>query len=76
MNLKPGGKQAQLQDGWFMHGNQKVIQLMNFPPDHPEFPGIPKGMKQVLTERGLWKEKLLMKCKGSCDVKATVCCAT
>jgi hypothetical protein len=59
-----------------MHGNQKVIQLMNVPPDHPEFPGIPKGMKQVLTELGLWKEKLLMKCKGSCDVEATVCCAT
>ena len=76
MNLRPGGKQAQLRDGWFMYGNRKIIQSMNFPPDHPEFPGIQKGMKQVLTEQGLWKEKLLMKCKDQCDVEATACCAT
>jgi hypothetical protein len=76
MNIRPGSKQARLQDGWFMCGDQKITQQMNFLSDHPEYPNMPKGMKQVLTERGLWKEKLLMKCKDSCDVEATTCCVT
>ncbi|KIL55377.1 hypothetical protein M378DRAFT_90974 [Amanita muscaria Koide BX008] len=46
MNLRPGGKQARLRDGSFMCGDQKVTQPMNFPHDHPEFPDMPKGMKQ------------------------------
>ncbi len=76
MNLKPGGKQARLRRGWFMCGNEKVPQDMVFPHNHPDFPNEPKGMKQVLIERGLWREKLLMKCKESCEVGATNCCAT
>ena len=74
MNLRPGGKQAQLRDGWFMCGDQKITQQMSFPSDHPEYSNMPKGMKQVLTEQGLWKEKLLMRCKDSCDVEVTTCC--
>jgi hypothetical protein len=38
MNLRPGGKQARLRDGWFMCGDQKITQQMNFPSDHPEYP--------------------------------------
>jgi hypothetical protein len=75
MNLRPGGKQARLRDGWFIKNGERVIQPMNFPPGYSEFPDMPKGMRQVLVERGLWKEKLHMKCKD-CDVKATACCAT
>lgn len=73
MNLRPGGKQAGLRDGWYLKDNQKVIQAMVFPPDHPEYPNEPKGMKQVLMERGLWKDGLRMQCKDSC--KTTDCCA-
>ncbi|KAF9493177.1 hypothetical protein BDN71DRAFT_1483547 [Pleurotus eryngii] len=51
MNLQPDGKQAQLRDEWYLKNNQKVIQAMVFPPDHPEYPNEPKGMKQqYLTE--------------------------
>ena len=53
MNMKPGGKQACLRDGWYMQNGQKVIQQMTFPNDHAEYPGQPKGIKQVLTECGL-----------------------
>ncbi|KAG2750889.1 hypothetical protein P692DRAFT_20847015 [Suillus brevipes Sb2] len=45
MNIKPGGKQAHMRDGWFMRDGIKVIQQMVYPPDHPEFPNEPKGMK-------------------------------
>ena len=45
MNMNPGGKQAHLQDGWFMHHGEKITQKMIFPQDHPEYPGMPKGMK-------------------------------
>jgi hypothetical protein len=48
---------------------------MIFPPNHPEFGNTPKGMKQVLIERGLWTDKLRMECK-QCNPKATGCCAT
>ncbi|TFY50693.1 hypothetical protein EVG20_g11382 [Dentipellis fragilis] len=76
MNLNPGGKQARLRDGWFKSNDgQKVIQPMCFPPDHPKFPNVPKGMKQVLTERGLWISGLLMQCKSKCDPSDTNCCA-
>ena len=50
MNMRPGGKQASLQDGWYMKNGEKAQQLMSFPVDHSEFPGQLKGMKQVLLE--------------------------
>lgn len=74
MNLRPGGKQARLRDGWFMRNGERVIQPMVFPVDHTEFPDQPKGIKAVLIERGLWVEGLLMHCK-KCDPEATDCCA-
>jgi hypothetical protein len=39
MNLRPGGKQACLQDGWYMVGDKKIIQSMNFPENHAMHPG-------------------------------------
>ena len=74
MNLRPGGKQAYMRDGWYLDdANNKIIQPMVFPPDHPDFPGLPKGMKQVLIERGLWQNKLHMQCK-ICPDERTACC--
>jgi len=74
MNFRPGGKQARLRDGWFNNGSTKIIQKMIFPPDHPEFPNQPKGMKQVLVERGLWENRLHMQCKV-CPEDGLTCCA-
>ena len=75
MNLRPGGKQSRMRDGWFTRDNQKVIQSMVFASDHLEFPNQPKGMKQVLQERGLWVNGLLMKCRDKCPVASVNCCA-
>jgi hypothetical protein len=74
MNLRPGGKQARMRDGWFMWNDEKVAQSMIFPPDHPDFADQPKGMKQVLSERGLWDNGLRMQCK-KCDFDDKSCCA-
>jgi hypothetical protein len=50
---------------------------MIFPPDHTNNPDQPKGMKQVLTERGLCQPGLRKDCKKpGCDPDATACCAT
>jgi hypothetical protein len=77
MNLRPGGKQARMRDGWFIRSgpgdSDKIIQPMIFPPDHPNFPDQPKGMHQVLVERGLYSDKLHMRCKGDCGSNS--CCA-
>ncbi len=75
MNLRPGGKQARMRDGWFERNGVKITQPMIFPPNHPQYPDQPKGMQQVLQERGLWRSGLLMKCKESCDSDSTDCCA-
>ncbi|OBZ73966.1 hypothetical protein A0H81_06580 [Grifola frondosa] len=77
MNLRPGGKQPRMRDGWYMKDGQQVPQSMTFPPDHPNFPDTPKGMKQVLIEHGLWTPKLRMQCRdGKCpDLDSTTCCA-
>lgn len=49
---------------------------MVFPKDHLEFPNEPKGMKQVLLERGLWVDKLPMKCRQEkCTVGSVDCYA-
>ena len=48
---------------------------MVFSVDHHEFPDQPKGMKQVLQERNLWVDGLLMKCRDKCQVGSGKCCA-
>lgn len=80
MNMRPGGKQAKLRDGWYIKDGQKIIQPMCFPGVHSEFPGMQKGIKQVIVERGLWKNGLVMQCKSQkngekCTSDATDCCA-
>jgi hypothetical protein len=48
---------------------------MIFPVDHPECPDQPKGVKQVLQERGLWVDGLKLKCRDKCLVGSGNCCA-
>lgn len=74
MNLRPGGKQARMRSGWFMRDGEKITQEMIFPSNDPEYPDQPKGMRQVLIERGLWSNNLRMECKN-CNADATQCCA-
>ncbi|KIM76587.1 hypothetical protein PILCRDRAFT_91517 [Piloderma croceum F 1598] len=76
MNLRPGGKQCCLCNGWFIHDGQRVTQPMIFSPDHPKFPDAPKRIKQVLEERGLWQVGMHLECaKPKCLVDATSCFA-
>lgn len=57
MNRNPGGKQPHIREG-FIHSKQRP-QAMIFPMNHskPELRGKPKGVEQILRERGLWKDK-------------------
>lgn len=57
MNLGPGGVQSTLRDGWYINENgENITQPMIFPNDYEveKLRGVPKGIKQVLTERKLW----------------------
>jgi hypothetical protein len=75
MNINPGGKQAQMQDGWFIDaGGQKVIQPMMFPSDHHDHPNEPKGIKAVLQERGLLQGRHRGRCQSKCPEEVTNCC--
>ena len=71
MNLKLGGKQPKMRDTIFGLNNQHQSMVNEN--------GEPKGMKQVLTERGLWKNGLnadcpLCKSKVN-DITRIDCCA-
>ena len=57
MNLGPGGKQPLLRDGW--DHSQNLPQPMVFGQDYPVLAlrGKPKGIRQVLLERGLWQHQ-------------------
>ena len=74
MNVKPGGKQARMRNGWFIKNGQKVSQTMIFAPTHPQYPNEPKGISFTLMERGLYRKDLRGKCSGKCDVDAKSCC--
>ena len=56
MNLNPGGKQPNMRSTYF---GERIQQDMIFPSDYhiPELCGQPKGLRQVLMERGLWPDK-------------------
>lgn len=86
MNLRPGGKQPRMKDGWF----GGIQQSMTFPDDYedPNLRDQPKGIQQVLEERGLWTstrvdgERMPLKCnnnRGGCAKEGDLhhrCCAT
>jgi hypothetical protein len=73
MNVKPGGKQAKMHDTWFMENGVRVQQTMVFLPNHPDHPNKPKGMREVLKERGLYPAGLRGKCK-KCPIDDDHCC--
>jgi hypothetical protein len=60
-----------MHDGWYLQNGKKVIQQMNFPQNHPDHPNEPKGVKAVLTERGLY-QCLRGKCKNKCELEAVL----
>jgi hypothetical protein len=61
MNVNPGGKQPCMHSTYF--GPENIPQSMIFPSNHSTYPNQPKGMRQVLIERGLWKDGLIGDCK-------------
>ncbi|RPA78671.1 hypothetical protein BJ508DRAFT_349096 [Ascobolus immersus RN42] len=58
MNLSPGGANVPRMRETFMHG-KGLPQHMVFPDNHERVAlrGKPKGMEQVLRERGLWRDR-------------------
>jgi hypothetical protein len=44
MNVNPGGKQALMCNGWFIHNRSKVTQSMVYPADHPTNLNAAKGI--------------------------------
>ena len=72
MNLGPGGKQPVMREG-FIHSKQ-CPQPMVFPEDYsdPALRGKPKGIKQVLLERGLWRNGMRLDYKPKCQIQAAV----
>jgi len=76
MNVNPGGAQARMRDGWFLKNGVKIVQPMVFPPNHPDFPDQPKGLRHILLERGIntaASQKLHGKCK-KCEPGVSGCC--
>jgi hypothetical protein len=56
--LKCGGKNVPtMRDGYFTVNEQRVIQRMS----HEN--GIPKGLRQILMERGKWRNNMLRMCR-------------
>ena len=80
MNLSPGGKQPIMHNTFFGPNNQ--LQSMVFLTTHSDekLRGKPKGIKQVLIERGKWPlEGLILECKNCKkkieDSSRVACCA-
>ncbi|KAG1732059.1 hypothetical protein EDB19DRAFT_1640483 [Suillus lakei] len=76
MNVNPGSKQARMWNGWFVCDRVHVEQEMVFATSHPQYPNQPKGIKVILSERGLWKSNLFKKylhdnCDGSFETLKT-----
>ena len=79
MNAKPGGKQPCMRSTFY--GLNNTPQEMVFPANHPTHPNLPKGMCQILKERGLWSDGLVADCKlckgkntKVVDLKKVDCC--
>lgn len=61
MNFNSGGSQPCMRARWYKCADGlRVSQQMVFPEDYEttDLRGKPKGMKQVLAERGLYRKKL------------------
>jgi hypothetical protein len=62
-------------------GSDNKLQSMVFPLNHLKYSNQPKGIKQILIERGLWHNGLCLKCelcKGKnkqIDLTRIDCCA-
>ncbi|KAG1763413.1 hypothetical protein EDD22DRAFT_979392 [Suillus occidentalis] len=68
MNVNPGGKQARMQNGWFVHDGVRVEQEMVFAASHPQYPNQPKGIKFFW---GRVKKYLRDNCDGSFETLKT-----
>ena len=55
MNKSSGGKQPVLRNSWFEKVGTKIAQPRNFLNDKNEL--LPKGIQQILEEKGLWPAK-------------------
>lgn len=80
MNVGPGGKQPVMRSTTLEDG---TVQEMVFPLDHHAVGlcGAPKGMAQVLKERGLWRDSLIGTCQVCKENRKTTndspnCCMT
>lgn len=80
MNVSPGGKQPAMRSTTLEDG---TVQEMVFPEDYHviELRGQPKGMAQVLKERGLWRDGLIGTCQACKENRKTTsdsadCCMT
>lgn len=86
MNRNPGGSQPHMREG-FIH-SKGLPQSMLFSQNHqiPELRGKPKGIQQVLLERGLWRNRrtdgfaFLLQCptthgRFGCTLIEGGCCA-
>jgi hypothetical protein len=67
---RPG--QLRMRDATF-NGTE---QPLYWPDNHSQFPGCFKGMKQIIQERGLWRNGLKAQCKSTCwsACTGTACC--
>ncbi|KAG1866359.1 hypothetical protein C8R48DRAFT_600387 [Suillus tomentosus] len=68
INVNPGGKQARMWNGWFIHDGVCVKQEMVFPANHPQYPNQPKGIKFFW---GRVKKYLHDNCDGSFETLKT-----
>jgi len=64
MNLNPGGAVPNSRMAGSMRDGCRISQPMVFPTDHPTNADPTKGIKQVLNERGLWRQGLHLDCKS------------
>lgn len=77
MNMTPGGKQHSLRNTRVNDVDYKMV----FPDDYEieHLRGQPKGIRQVLQDRGLWREGLKRLCplckSGNKDDERNSCCA-
>ncbi|CAG8800953.1 6328_t:CDS:1, partial [Racocetra fulgida] len=59
MNLNPAGKQEKIRNISYFRERIKYDQDIVFPSDYhiPKLCGEAKGLREVLTKRGLWPEE-------------------